>query len=196
MVNSRIVSLFFILKSVLVLVVLIPQIFKRLHVLNLVENLSKVLHHISAEDFDIFELDELKQLKNGWFEEIVTTVVADEGFDNGREEISLDDVTEDDKVIKVDKEMFVENSPIIEIILHRDDLAQESQSAKNQKSVRRSHEDEDSPQEILADDAVLDVIAVMFDAEREKFQDEPQKLNGVIVFVCGLVCDCVHQKWS
>jgi hypothetical protein len=61
--------------------------------------------------------------------------------------------------------------------------------------VRRSHEDENSPQQILAYDAVLDVIAVMFDAEREELQDESEKLNGVVIFVCGFVCDCVYQEW-
>lgn len=62
--------------------------------------------------------------------------------------------------------------------------------------MRRSHEDEDSSQKILAYDTILDVIAVVFDAEGQEFQDEPEQLNCVIVLVCGFVCDCVHQKWS
>lgn len=181
------------------LVVFISQIFKRLYVLNLVENLSKVLYDIRAENLDVFELDELKELENRWFEEIVTSVVANEGLDNRCEEISLDDVTKMAGKLwekKIVVSFCAESLPIIEIIFHRDNLAQESQSAEHQECVRRSHEDENSPQQIFADDAVLDVIAVMFDAEREKFQDEAQKLDRVIVLVRGLICDCVHQKWS
>lgn len=44
------------------LIVLVSEIFERLNILNLVENLSEVFHDISAEDLNIFQFDELKQL--------------------------------------------------------------------------------------------------------------------------------------
>lgn len=103
MANLRVVSLLLVLKSVLVLIVFVSKIFERLHVLNLIENLSEVLHHVGAKDFDVLQLDELEELEDGGFEEIVAAVVADESFDDRREEISLDDVPTDGN-FKIKKE--------------------------------------------------------------------------------------------
>lgn len=57
------------------------------------------------------------------------------------------------------------NSPIVKVILHRNDFTQESQRAKDKKRVSRTHQNKDSSQQILADDAILYVIAVMLNAK-------------------------------
>lgn len=75
------------------LVVLVPQILERLHVLNLVEYLAKVLHDIRAQELDVLELDELEELEDGRLQEVVASVVADEGLDDWCKKISLDDVS-------------------------------------------------------------------------------------------------------
>lgn len=76
------------------LIILVAQILKCLHVLDLVKYFSKIFHHIRTQNFDIFQLDELEELKNGRFQEIVASIVPNEGFNDGCKKIAFNDISE------------------------------------------------------------------------------------------------------
>ena len=59
----------------------------------------------------------------------------------------------------------------------RDDFSKESQGAKDEESVSRSHQDQDTPQEITIEDVVFYVVRMMLHTEREQFQYQPQQLQ-------------------
>jgi hypothetical protein len=101
------------------LVVLISQILECLNVLNLIENLSKVFHYVCAKQFDVFKLDKLEKFKDGRLQEVVASVVADEGLDNWCKKISLDNISERIQCVIIYSISFCwHNLPIVKIILH------------------------------------------------------------------------------
>lgn len=57
------------------------------------------------------------------------------------------------------------------------------------------HQHKDALQEILLQDAVLYVISVMLDAERQQLEDQSEQLHRLVVFVHWLITDRVQQKW-
>ena len=58
------------------------------------------------------------------------------------------------------------------------------------------HKNENSSQEVLVQDVVLDVIGVMFDKERQQLQNEALLLNGALVNLLRLLARGVGKKWT
>ena len=58
------------------------------------------------------------------------------------------------------------------------------------------HKNENSSQEVLVQDVVLDVIGVMFDKERQQLQNEALLLNGALVNLLWLLARGVGKKWT
>lgn len=86
------------------------------------------------------------------------------------------------------------NIPIVEFVLERDQLAHESQRAQHQEFVSGLHQDEDTTQQVLVQYAILYMVRVMFDAEREQLQNEPQELDAPVVLLLRLIMHSILQQ--
>ena len=56
------------------------------------------------------------------------------------------------------------------------------------------HQNEDSPEKVLVQDVVLDVVSVVLDKEGKELEDEALQLNGAVVVLLRPVAGCVGQK--
>lgn len=124
------------------------------------------------------QFDELEHLEYSRVQEIVAAVVARESVENGREQVALDDVT------------------IVKLVLERDDLAHEPEGAEHEERVGRLHQDEYLPEQILVENAVLDVIGVVLDAERQELEDQTEQLDGAVVLAGRSLADRVCEEGS
>ena len=53
------------------------------------------------------------------------------------------------------------------------------------------HKNENSSQEVLVQDVVLDVVSVVLDKEGKELEDEALQLNGAVVVLLRPVAICV-----
>ncbi len=60
------------------------------------------------------------------------------------------------------------------------------------------HENEYPSKQVFVQDVVLDVVGVVFDEEREKFEDQTLQLYRAVVILLWSIAGCVGQKrtWS
>ena len=58
------------------------------------------------------------------------------------------------------------------------------------------HQNEDSPEKVLVQDVVLDVVSVVLHKEGQQLKNETLELYSAVVILLGPVAGCVGQKWA
>merc|ERR1719278_2070235 len=142
----------------MVLVVSHPQGLERLDIGDLVKGGGEILYYVGAQRLNVLDLDELEHLENGGVEKVVAVVVGDECVDHRGEEVALDDVS------------------VVELVLQGDDLPHEAQGTELQEGVSRLDQDQDSPQQVLGEDVIFDVVGVMLNKEAQQLEDKAENL--------------------
>lgn len=146
--------------------------------------------------------NELKELNDGWVEEVVSGAIVQQGINDRLKQVPFDDVA------------------VVILILQTNDPAHETQGTldknrdlskfkcnyrktngcvceslwltKSQEGVFWVHEHQHSPEQVFVHDVGLDVICVVLHTEGQKLQDQCQQLSRLEVVYTQQTAELIH----